>query len=157
MADTGLHILIATDGSEPSHAAARYVRTLVNPQNLEKITVLAVIRPIAGTAFFGEMSMGVVPQETWDTLNDAAQPAANAAIDDVVSAVRDLTPNIETLTCQGDAADEIVNVAEELGVGLIVLGSRGWGEVRSILVGSVSERVLHLAHCPVLVVRPPEH
>jgi nucleotide-binding universal stress UspA family protein len=156
MAETGLHILIATDGSEPSVAAARYVRMLVNPQTVDKITVLAVIRPIAGTAFFGEMSMGVVPQETWDTLGDAAQSAANNAVEAVVAAVRDLTPNIESLTRMGGAADEIVKAAEERGVGLIVVGSRGWGEVRSILLGSVSERVLHHAHCPVLVVRPSE-
>ncbi len=154
MADTGLHILIATDGSEPSLAAARYIRTLVNPQAVGKVTVLAVVRPITGTAFFGEMSMGVVPQETWDTLSDAAQAAADSAIEAVLGAVRDLTPNIETVTRMGGAADEIVKAAEERGVGLIVVGSRGWGEVRSILLGSVSERVLHLAHCPVLVVRP---
>jgi nucleotide-binding universal stress UspA family protein len=157
MADNGLHILIATDGSAPSLAAARYMRTLVNPQTVDKITVLAVIRPVAGAAFFGEMSVGVVPQETWDALSDAAQSAADTAIGEVVAAVRDLTPDIDTLTCQGIAADEIAHAAKELGVGLIVLGSHGWGPVRSALLGSVSEHVLHLAHCPVLVVRPPEH
>jgi nucleotide-binding universal stress UspA family protein len=40
---------------------------------------------------------------------------------------------------------------------MIVVGSRGWGEIRSVLLGSVSERVMHLAHCPVLIVRPTEH
>ena len=157
MAQTGLHILIATDGSEPAVAAARYVRTFVNPQTVDKITVLAVVRPISGAAFFGEMGMGVVPQETWDALSDAASSAADAAIQDVVAIVHDLTPNIDTITRQGSPADEIVHAAEALGVGLIVVGSRGWGEVRSVLLGSVSERVLHLAHCPVLVVRPPEN
>jgi nucleotide-binding universal stress UspA family protein len=157
VAETGLHILIATDGSEPAVAAARYVRTLVNPQIVDKITVLAVIRPISGAAFFGEMGMGVVPQETWDALSDAAESAADAAIQSVVASVRDMTPNIDTFTRQGSAADEIIDVSRERGVGLIVIGSRGWGEVRSVLLGSVSERVLHLAHCPVLVVRPPEH
>ena len=49
---------------------------------------------------------------------------------------------------------EIVALAEELGVGLIVMGSRGLGGVRRALMGSVSDSVVRHAHCPVLVVRP---
>ena len=51
----------------------------------------------------------------------------------------------------GDAASEIVELAEELGVGLVVLGSRG--PLRRALMGSVSAGVLRHAHCPVMVVR----
>src|SRR5215210_755888 len=49
---------------------------------------------------------------------------------------------------------EIVALAEELGAGLIVMGSRGLGGVRRVLMGSVSDSVVRHAHCPVLVVRP---
>jgi nucleotide-binding universal stress UspA family protein len=48
---------------------------------------------------------------------------------------------------------EIVNLAEEIGVGLIVLGSRGRGGIRRALMGSVSNSVVRHAHCPVLMVR----
>ena len=48
---------------------------------------------------------------------------------------------------------EIVAVAEEVGAGLIVVGSRGWGGMRRTLMGSVSDSVVRHAHCPVLVVR----
>jgi nucleotide-binding universal stress UspA family protein len=54
----------------------------------------------------------------------------------------------------GQVALEIVALAEELGVGLIVMGSRGLGGVRRALMGSVSDSVVRHAHCPVLVVRP---
>ena len=53
----------------------------------------------------------------------------------------------------GDAASEIVELAEELGVGLVVLGSRGRGPLRRALMGSVSDSVVRHAHCPVMVVR----
>jgi nucleotide-binding universal stress UspA family protein len=53
----------------------------------------------------------------------------------------------------GDAAKEIVELAEELGVGLVVLGSNGRGRIRRALMGSVSTGVLRHAHCSVLIAR----
>jgi nucleotide-binding universal stress UspA family protein len=54
---------------------------------------------------------------------------------------------------RGPAAEKIADLAESLGVGFIVLGSRGLGRVKRLLLGSVSEGVLRLAPCPVLVMR----
>ena len=48
---------------------------------------------------------------------------------------------------------EIVTLAEQIGAGRIVMGSRGVGGIRRALMGSVSESVLRHAHCPVLMVR----
>src|SRR5919199_2532736 len=53
-------------------------------------------------------------------------------------------------------AEEIVSLAEEIGAGLIVVGSRGLGGIRRALMGSVSDSVVQHAHCPVLVVRKEE-
>ncbi|MBV9454556.1 MAG: universal stress protein, partial [Rubrobacter sp.] len=53
----------------------------------------------------------------------------------------------------GQAATEIVDLAEELRMGLVVVGSRGLGGIRRALIGSVSDVVVRHAHCPVLVVR----
>jgi nucleotide-binding universal stress UspA family protein len=50
-------------------------------------------------------------------------------------------------------AQQIVDVAEEIEAGLIVMGSRGRGGVRRALMGSVSDSVVRHAHCPVLIVR----
>jgi len=53
----------------------------------------------------------------------------------------------------GKADVQIVDLAEELGAGLVVVGSRGLGGIKRALMGSVSDSVMRHAHCPVLVVR----
>ena len=53
----------------------------------------------------------------------------------------------------GRTSNEVIELSEELGVGLLVVGSRGMGTVRRILIGSHSEEIVHHAHVPVLVVR----
>ncbi len=53
----------------------------------------------------------------------------------------------------GRADQEIVDLAESMGVGLIVMGTRGHGRIRRALMGSVSESVVRHAHCPVTIVR----
>lgn len=57
---------------------------------------------------------------------------------------------------QERAADKILHLAEEIGAGLVVIGSRGLGPVGRITLGSVSETVIHHARCPVLVLRGDE-
>ncbi len=59
----------------------------------------------------------------------------------------------ETHVRLGRPAQEIVNLADKIAAGLIVMGSRGLGGVRRALMGSVSDSVVRHAHCPVLVVR----
>jgi nucleotide-binding universal stress UspA family protein len=53
----------------------------------------------------------------------------------------------------GRTSDEIIELSEELDAGLLILGSRGLGPVRRILMGSHSEEIVHRAHLPVLVLR----
>src|SRR3712207_1437433 len=53
----------------------------------------------------------------------------------------------------GRTSNQVIGLSDELGVGLLVVGSRGMGTVRRILMGSHSEEIVHHAHVPVLVVR----
>ncbi|MGO4910137.1 universal stress protein [Pseudorhodobacter sp. W20_MBD10_FR17] len=61
--------------------------------------------------------------------------------------------NIKTSVRTGDYAEEIVIAARESKVDMIVIGSRGLGVLKSTVLGSVSQKVLHHAHCSVLTVR----
>ena len=56
----------------------------------------------------------------------------------------------------GRPAEEVINLADELRVGMVVIGSRGLGALRRAVLGSVSESVVRYASCPVLVVRRGE-
>lgn len=56
----------------------------------------------------------------------------------------------------GRPAEEIVAVSEEMGAGVIIVGSRGLGALRRALMGSVSDSVVRHAHCPVFVIRADE-
>jgi nucleotide-binding universal stress UspA family protein len=66
---------------------------------------------------------------------------------------KDETVAIETMLAWGNPADVIVEKAREKEYNLIVMGSRGLGAISGLLLGSVSDRVVKLAPCPVLIIR----
>ncbi len=149
-----MNILIATDGSQQSREAAKYIAAMVNPETITHITVLAVLRPLASAPFVLEFGGGTITQDSWNKLNSAAEQAADEAISCVVEELKGFDEKIREVVREGSPADEIVHEAESCHADLVVIGSRGHGEVRSVLLGSVSERVMHAAHCPVLIWRP---
>ncbi|MGI8825847.1 MAG: universal stress protein [Chloroflexota bacterium] len=156
---TPTHLLLATDGSESSLEAARLVRDLLNPAALARVTILAVVPPLDTVPFYGAnvgygmYGGGMLSPETYDAATALAEQTAQNAMRRTVEELNTTTP-AESVVRRGSPVDEIVRYAGEHGVGLIVMGSRGWGEMHAVLLGSVSERVLHTAPCPVLIARP---
>jgi nucleotide-binding universal stress UspA family protein len=154
-----IHLLLATDGSEPSLVAARLVRDLLNPTALARVTILAVVSPLDTVPFYGAnvgygiYEGGVLSQETYEAIIASAEQTAQDALRRTEEELHSVVL-VEKVIRHGSPADEIMHYATENGVGIIVMGSRGWGEMHAVLLGSVSERVLHTAHCPVLIARP---
>jgi len=114
------------------------------------------VAPLETLPFYDTYNGGggnMLSQETWDGVTAAAERTAEDALRRTVAELHTTAP-VETVVRRGSPADEIVRCAAEGGVGLIVMGSRGWGAMHAVLLGSVSERVLHAAPCPVLIVRP---
>jgi len=82
---------------------------------------------------------GSTPAE--DVLRDAADRARAAGAE-----------KVETLAVEGDAVDELANVADERGVDLVVVGNRGLNSLAGRLLGSVPANISHRATCDVLIV-----
>ncbi len=150
-----MHVLIATDGSKQSLEAARFLGTLVNPATIRRITVVAVVRPLAAVPFasdFGEEEAST-GQANEEGLNLSFRREAQAATERLAETLKETVPHVYTVVRSGSPAEEIIRAATELAADLIVVGGRGKGTVGAILMGSVAYRVLHHAPCPVLVTR----
>jgi nucleotide-binding universal stress UspA family protein len=87
-------------------------------------------------------------------MQEGAEQEARTKLDEQVQRVGQSGGEVAEIHARIGRPDaEIVGLADELGAGLIVLGSRGLGSLRRALMGSVSDSVVRHAHCPVLIVR----
>jgi nucleotide-binding universal stress UspA family protein len=147
--------LIATDGSDFAVTAATRAKEVLDPA-LE-LTVLTVVAPPvlpAGAPVTGLEASPITTPEVTEELTEALQEEAEAGLE---RTARALGGNVERRIEYGDPAAEIVRVAQDEGYAVVVVGSHGSGFVKRVLLGSVSQHVLHHAPCPVLVVRASDH
>lgn len=145
-------ILVATDFSEPSEAALAYGRELARTFNAS-LTVLHVAENVA-TLGYGIDGLAYV-DPAWQAQVDASARQKLAAL---VSAEDRELLNAQTIVLSSNApAAVIVEYAKEHTFDLIVIGTHGRGAMAHLLMGSVAERVVRTAPCPVLTVRHPEH
>lgn len=147
-----MHVVVATDGSPQSLAAAHHLRSFADPQKITAVSVVAVVRPLASVAFADEISepAPAAPGEGAGSFAEAARGAVEA-----VAAVFDgWGPPVDTEVLSGSPAAQIIQAAERHDAGLVVVAAGGRGFSDAILVGSTAQRVQHYAPCPVLVVRP---
>ena len=143
-----MNVLIATDGSDLSvHAARRGLELLGSPTTL---TVLAVLTEMPGDEAGGFEGPVETPEEQ-EVEWRQEQSDARGAIAKTVAALgrSDAIERVEV----GDPGGVIVAVAREVDADVVVLGSHGRGVFKRVVLGSVSEHVLHHAPCPVLVIR----
>ncbi|TFV64221.1 UNVERIFIED_ORG: universal stress protein [Bacillus sp. AZ43] len=150
-----MHVVVATDGSPQSLAAARHLRSFADPQKITGISVVAVIRPLASVAFADEISEA--QQGRAGEWTGSFREAAQGAVDAVAAVFDGWGPVVDRQIRSGSPAGEIIEAAKESGAGLVVVAAGGRGLSDSFLVGSTAERVQHYAPCPVLVVRPAPH
>jgi nucleotide-binding universal stress UspA family protein len=142
-------IVVGTDGSETAGTAVRYAIDLAR-QLEARLQIVSAYEPISDQRLRDEQH--VVPKDLQWMVNPredvlALLEAAAAEAKSVgVTAV-------ETFARQGDAADAILDVAEEQRSDLIVVGNKGMTGAKRFLLGSVPNKVSHHAPCSVLIVR----
>ncbi|WP_211661428.1 universal stress protein [Modestobacter muralis] len=145
-----VHVVVATDGSQASLAAAEQFQQIADGREITEVTVVAVVSPYAAVPFANEL-----PGRRNAEPTDISFQADAAAAVDVVAAVFDgWGPTVHRRVRSGSPAAEIIRAAEEVGAGLISLASGGRGLTATILLGTTAARVQHSAPCPVLVCRP---
>lgn len=88
-----------------------------------------------------------------ETLNDYYREEGEAVLAEAEQRLRAAGRAYQRHLHVGQPAEVVVKLAGELGCELIVMGSHGRGAVAGLVMGSVAGRVLHLAHCPVLLVK----
>lgn len=139
-------ILFPSDFSERAAAAWPYAAGLAREGGAE-LHVLHVVAP----PLFGNTPDGAVLAPA--ALVDDLLAEAQAAVDELASSTRALGVETRTSTRVGDPASEIIGYAREQGVGLIVMSTTGRTGLAHVLMGSVAERVVRHAACPVLTIR----
>jgi nucleotide-binding universal stress UspA family protein len=137
-------ILLASDGSKDAELAAKAAMDLSKKTGAE-LHVVHAWRPLPHYAF-----PSLVPERYQPPYEEGARKILEAQVGRIEQA--GITVSKAHLAT-GRPADAILDHAERIGAGLIVVGSRGLGPVKRLLVGSVSESIVHHAKCPVLVVR----
>lgn len=145
-------ILVATDFGEAADVALGYGRELARAFGA-KIDVLHVADNVLGRGFGGEGFMAAYP-ELQSQVEESAAKQLDRLMTDEDRAMLGARPVLRTST---SAAEAIVAYARDAAVDLIIMGTHGRGAMAHLLMGSVAERVVRTAPCPVLTVRHPEH
>jgi nucleotide-binding universal stress UspA family protein len=151
-------ILLATDGSGEAELATRTAVDLARMSGSELHVVHVLDAAPSPALLYPEVTDpegAVVPDQVLEQdLERRAEQLGREILDAEAERVRSAGGTVaQTHLAMGDAPREIVHLAEDLGTGLIVMGSRGRGGIRRALMGSVSDSVVRHAHCPVLIVR----
>jgi nucleotide-binding universal stress UspA family protein len=141
-------IVVGTDGSETAAEAVRQAIELAKSTS-STLEIVSAFEPVPQSRLReesgevpGDVAHAIGPREDVNTIAEAAAGQARQAEVDAHTHVR-----------EGDPADAILDVAEEVNADLILVGNKGMTGARRFLLGSVPNKISHHAPCSVLIIR----
>lgn len=138
------NILLAVDGSENAWKAARMAAEIARcSPAVPTLRIVIAYDPIP--SYLGEPNL--------QSAIDERMKNSESVLGQALQVVGKIPGEIRTEILEGPAADAVLRVAETRGSDLIVMGSRGLGQIAGLLLGSQSQKVVTHAPCPVLIVR----
>jgi nucleotide-binding universal stress UspA family protein len=135
------NIVLAFDGSDYSNKALQTAKSMTERFDATLWLVHVFRNP---SDFLGYTD--------YEKLYARRKSVAQAVLDDALQKLGTTTFIVNGELLEGSEAESILKVAESRKADLIVMGTRGFGAVKGLLVGSVSRKVIHYADCPVMVV-----
>jgi nucleotide-binding universal stress UspA family protein len=147
-------ILLPTDGSEYSLKAMAYALTIAN-QFRARVVALNVIDQRwedRTRQTFGEIQQAVLKKAI-----ERSEDEARGVVGAVADAGTEVGVAVDPRIAEGTPVEQIVRLAKEVSADLIIMGTHGRTGISRVFLGSVAERVVRRAPCPVLTVRSKEH
>ncbi len=141
-------ILVGTDGSKTAQTAVRRAIELAAGQDA-RLHIVTAYEPVADQLRSGQVEPPGDAQWLINPHQDAVALLEQARTEATQAGVVE----VGTFARQGDAADAILDVAEEQNCDLVVVGNKGMTGAKRFLLGSVPNKVSHHAPCSVLIVR----
>jgi nucleotide-binding universal stress UspA family protein len=138
-------LLLPVDGSPSSRRAAEFAVRLAGGREGARILLLNVQSPV--------MAWEISPHVTAEMVNRIHEKAGREAIKGAREAIEAAGVPWEEHLLVGDPAEIIARVAKDEGADGIVMGTRGLGAVKSLVMGSVATKVVHLVDVPVTLVK----
>ncbi|MGB6462935.1 MAG: universal stress protein [Nitrosotalea sp.] len=135
------NILIAVDGSESANKAFQRAIYLAQKCN-SKLDLVHVV----------QCEVGGDSANTFEIIEDLKDKAMKMLEEYRIEAAKNKT-SMQITIMQGDPAKVIIELAKAKSYDLIIMGTRGRSSFQELLIGSVSQKVMHHASCPVMVVR----
>jgi nucleotide-binding universal stress UspA family protein len=140
-------IVVGTDGSDTATQAVRQAIELARAVGA-RIELVSAYEPVTDARLHETIH---VPEDLHWMINPRED--VEATLEKAAGEIRAAGVEVEVFARQGDPADAILDVAEERGSDLIVVGNKGMTGAKRFLLGSVPNKVSHHAPCSVLIIR----